>query len=256
MIDAHCHLEQKDYDKDRDEFIESLKNELKAVVTCCAHSNDLDLTLKMVEKHKNFVFATVGIHPCYIKEISEKQIEGLMERVKAEKDKIVGIGEVGLDFYWIKEKSWQEKQKELFKQFIDFANEIKKPLVIHARDAFEEAVKILENYDAKNVLMHLFGKKGLLERLRENGWYISIGPIIIKSKTHKKIARDFPLESILLETDSPWFGFGQRGTPLNIKLVAEKISEVKKLSFDEVWKQGGINAIKFFELPLEPSLNF
>jgi TatD DNase family protein len=251
MIDAHCHLEQKDYDADRDEFIENLKKELKAVITCCAHPDDFELTMQIVEKHAGFVFATAGIHPTYIKEISEKQIENFMEILKENRKKIVGIGEVGLDYYWIKESSWQKKQKEMFIQFIEFAKEIKKPLVIHSREATEDCVKILEQEDAKHVLMHLFGEKKLLERIVENEWYISIGPIITRSKTHKKIARDFPLERILLETDSPWFGFGKRGTPLNIKPVAEKIAEVKKLSFEEVWQICGKNAVRFYELPLE-----
>jgi len=132
MIDVHCHLEQPDYEKDRDEVIEKCKKELKAVITSCAHPNDLSLTLQLVERYKGFVFCTVGIHPEYVKEISEREKDEFLERVKANKDKIVGIGEVGLDFFWIREEEWRARQKELFVELIDFAKELKEPLFIHA----------------------------------------------------------------------------------------------------------------------------
>lgn len=251
MIDAHAHLEQRDYDKDRDQVIEQCKKELKAVVTCCAHPKDFDLTMQIVEKHKNFIFATVGIHPDYVKEISEKEKDEFLERIKQNRDKIVAIGETGLEFFWIKEKTWQEKQKELFKEFISFAKEIKKPVVVHSRDANEDTLAILEQEDAKEVLLHMWGGQHSLKRILENNWFISLGPILLKSKKHKKIARDFPLEKILLETDSPWFKLEKdRGYPTNIKVVAEKIAEIKKIKFEEVWKACGKNAADFFRLPM------
>lgn len=257
MIDSHCHLEQKDYDSDRDEVIENCKKELKAVVTSCAHPKDFDLTMRIAEKHRNFVFASIGIHPEYIKGLKVREKDELLEKIKENRKSISAIGEIGLDYFWIKESAWQNKQRELFAEMINFAKELKKPIVVHSRDAMEDTIKILEQEDAKQVLLHLFGSHQLSERVVENGWSISIGPIIARSKNHKKIARDFPLEKILLETDSPWFG-GQdekgnqlRGTPLNIKIPAEKIAEEKKLSFETVWKQCGENAVKFFGLPIK-----
>lgn len=256
MIDSHCHLEQPDYSKDRDKVIEACRKELKAIVTSCAHPKDFNLTLEIAEKHRNFVFASVGIHPEYIKKINRKEIDELLEKIKQNRKNIFAIGEIGLDYFWIKEKSWQEKQKELFAEMIRFAKELKKPIVVHSRDAMEDTIRILEQEDAKNVLLHLFGAKQFSQKVIDNNWSISIGPIIARSKNHKKIARDFPLENILLETDSPWFGGEKdgtplRGTPLNIKIPAEKISEEKKMPFEQVWEQCGKNAVKFFGLPIE-----
>lgn len=257
MIDSHCHLEQKDYDEDRDEIIEKCKKELKALVTVCAHPSDFDLTLKLAEENKNFIFAEAGIHPEYIKEISEKEIEKFIEKIKENKNKIVGIGEVGLDYFWIKENDWQEKQKQLFIRFISLAKELKLPLTVHSRDAYEDVVKILEQEDAKKVHLHLFGDNTLVQRIADNGWYISIGPIVLKSKKHFQIARDMPIEKILLETDSPWNapevfleGKKVRNDPTSIKIVAQKIAEIKKLDFNEVWKACGENAVRFFDLTL------
>jgi TatD DNase family protein len=257
MIDVHCHLEQRDYDEDRDEIIEKCKKELKAVITSCAHPRDFDLTMQMVEKHKNFVFASCGIHPEYIKEVSEKEIEDTIEKIKQNRDRIVAIGETGLDFYWIKEPEWQQKQKELFIRLIELAKELRKPLVIHSRNAYEETIKILEQEDAREADMHMFGDHHLAKRIVDNGWFISINTIILRSKSHKKIARDCPLERLMLETDAPWLspkklleGIDEKNDPTSIKLVAEKIAEVKKIDFDEVWQKCGENAIKFFKLTI------
>jgi len=250
MIDAHCHLEQKDYDDDRDEVVNQLKKELKAVITVCTHPKDFEKTMHIIEKYKGFAFATCAIHPEYIKETSEKQIEEFFDLLYENKDKLVGIGETGLDYFWVKEKEWQEKQKEMFLQFIEFSKEIRKPLVIHSREAYEDVIKVLETQDVKDVLLHMWGDKNFISKINDNGWNVTIGPIIQRSKNHKRIARDIPLEHIMLETDSPWFGNNGRGLPINIKKVAEKIAEVKKLPFEIVWKTCGENAIKFFNLNL------
>ncbi len=254
MIDSHAHLEQPEFSKDRDEVIKQCKQQLKAIVTCCAQPKDFELTMQLVEKYKDFIFASCGIHPEYIKEIGSAEKDDFLEKIKENKNNIVAVGEIGLDFFWIKDKIWQKKQEELFTELIGFAKELRKPIVIHSRDAAEECIRILEQEDIKDALMHLFGEKNLIKRVADNGWLISFGPIIARSKTHKKIARDFPLESILLETDSPWFGSANgkpaRGTPLNIKPVAEKIAEAKKITFEEVWKQCGKNSTRFFSLPI------
>ena len=246
MIDAHCHLEQKDFNPDRDEVIESWKGTLDAVVTSCAHPRDFGLTVDIVKKHKGFVFATFGLHPEYIKEISEKEKKEYLDKVREHKDIALAIGEIGLDYHWVKEEDWRDKQKILFREMLAFAKELGKPVVIHSRDSTEDCIKILEEKKPKKVLMHLYGSREFLERVNKNGWFISIGPLIARSKNHKKIARDFPIERILLETDSPWFGDGERGTPLNIKIAAEKIAKVKDMTTKEVMKQCRENAKGFF----------
>jgi len=258
MIDVHCHLEQQDFSKDRDEVIEECKKELKAVITSCAHPKDFELTLQLTEKYKNFVFASCGVHPEYIKEVSEKEIDNFLEKIKENKEKIVAIGETGLDFWYVKETDWQQKQKELFIRFISLSKELRKPLIIHSREAYEETLKILEQEGAKEVDMHMFGDHHLAKRVVDNGWFISINTIILRSKSHKKIARDCPLDKLMLETDAPWLspkklleGLNSRNDPTSIKIVAEKIAEIKKLSFEKIWRNCGENAIKFFKLPIE-----
>ncbi|OYT42576.1 MAG: hydrolase TatD [Candidatus Aenigmarchaeota archaeon ex4484_224] len=258
MIDVHCHLEQKDYEKDLDEVIKRAKeNGLIAIITSCAHPKDFERTMEIVERYKNYVFASVGIHPEYIKELKENEIDNFLDLIKENKDKIVSIGEIGLDYYWIKEKEWQEKQKELFRKMINFAKEIKKPITVHIRNACEDCLKILEEENAKKVHLHMFMCHKFVDKVKENGWYVSINPVILRNKNHKKIAKKMPLERIMLETDAPWNspkrileGIYERNEPIAVKVVAEKIAEIKKISFEEVERQTDLNAIEFFKLPI------
>lgn len=258
MIDSHCHLEQHDYDKDRDDVVERAKAAgLKAVITSCARPQDFKLTLDMTSKYKDFVFATVGLHPEYIKDFSGQQIDEFIEKIETNANKFVGIGEIGLDYFWIREEDWRTKEQELFVRLIELAKRLRKPVVIHSRESEEECVKILEREDATNVLMHMFGANALTGRVVENGWHISVNTILLKSKKHGKVVRDCPIEKLLLETDAPWLapqtlGSFQkaRNEPTSIRLVAEKIAEIKRMPVEEVWKACGTNAIAFFGLTL------
>jgi TatD DNase family protein len=249
MIDVHCHLEQPDYDEDRDEVIGKCRKELRAIITSCAHPKDFDLTMQLVEKHKGFVFATVGIHPEYVKEISEKEKDDFLDLIKRNRENIVGIGEVGLDYDWVKEAEFQQKQREWFVQFIDFSKELKLPLVVHSRAAYEDAIKILEQQDAKKVLMHMFGANHLVKKVVENNWFVSLNTIVLNSKKYKKVARDMPLEKILTETDAPWLGpEGKRNDSTSVRLVVQKIAEIKEVEAEEVDRQTTRSAIEFFNL--------
>lgn len=251
MIDVHCHLEQKDYDADREKVIEQCKHGLKAIITCSTRLKNFDFTLDMCKRHPNFIFCALGLHPGFVKSITEQEVGKVIGYIEKNKKSIVAVGEIGLDYWWIKDDALREKQRELFKTLVRAAKKLGLPIIAHVREAFEDAISILEREKAKNVLMHLFGDRKLLSRVINNGWGISIGPNISRSKTSRKIARDAPVEKIMLETDSPWFGFGKRNTPLSVKTVAEKIAEIKKISVEGVKKQTDLNAIKFFNLTLK-----
>src|SRR5437867_2523047 len=103
MIDSHCHVEQKDFDHDREKLILEWRKELDAIVTVCAHPNDFEKSLKIKEENKDFVFLVAGIHPEYVKEFSENQVDNFFQKIEENKEEIVAIGETGLDFFWIKD---------------------------------------------------------------------------------------------------------------------------------------------------------
>jgi len=252
MIDSHCHLEWKDFDPDRDRVIEDCKKGgLKAIITSCARMADMEKSLGIAQKHRGFVFLTTGLHPEFVKDISEKDVEVFMDFVKENGDDIVGIGEIGLDYHWVRESRWQEKQKDMFRRMLEFCREVKKPAVVHSRDASQDTIKILEDFGGR-IQWHMFTDRKVLPQVLEKDWMVSINTLILRSKDVRKIARDMPLERILLETDSPWLGpEGKRNTSLSIRDVAGKIGEMKKVPFEEVWQQGGRGAVELFGLPLK-----
>lgn len=263
MIDVHCHLEQLDYDKDRDAVIRRCKQQLQAVITSCANPAHFGLTMQLVSNYQGFIFATASIHPSYVKKFSEEEIIEYIEQIKSNKDHLVAIGETGLDYNWVKEAELQEKQKQLFVRLIELAKQLQLPLVIHNRDSAEDAIEILEQHAGKQVHMHMFTNRALLNRVLDNGWLISVNTSLLRSKNVKKIVRDCPIEQLMLETDSPWLGIDSdgkikpkdeiRNEPTSVKLVAEKIADVKKLGIEQVDQQTSSNAIKFFRLNIKPN---
>jgi len=258
MIDTHCHLEQPDYDKDREEVIKRCRNQLQAVITSCVNPRYFKLTLQLVQQYKDFVFATAGIHPSYIKTFSHGKIREYVDWITSKKDSIVAIGETGLDYSWVKETNWRKKQKKLFERLIEIANQLHLPLVIHSRDATEDAIAILEQHADEYVQMHMFTNYSCLKRVVDNGWLISVNTLLLRSKGIKKIVRDCPLEQLMLETDSPWLGIGEDGNikpkdvvrnePIAVCLVGKKIAEIKKMDINQVDEQITDNAVKFFNL--------
>ena len=254
MIDVHCHLEQRDYDNDREEVIERARvKRLIAIITCCANPRDLDKTLDIVRRYRGFVYATASVHPEYVKEFDEEIIDRYFTRIRENVDLIVGIGETGLDYYWVTDPEWRVRQQELFRRHIRFAESLEKPVVIHSRDSHSDIVEILEEENAKRVHWHMFGAKELLNRVIDNSWFVSLNAIVFKSKKYRKVARDVPLDRLMLETDAPWLALEKsvRNEPTTIIDVARKIAEIKKISFDEVWFQAGRNAVEFYGLDVK-----
>lgn len=251
MIDVHCHLEQKDFENDLEEVIERAKeNGLKAIITCSADIKTFERSLEIVKRFKNYVFLTASVHPIHVPEYSDKEIADFLELLKEKKKFIVGVGETGLDYYWVKDEKQRERQKEVFLWHIELAKKISLPLIVHSREANTDTAKILEEAGYEKVLWHFFSEKNLVEWLIEHKYKASFNTLLLRSKTHKKIVKKLPLQAIMLETDAPWLGFGKRNEPSAILKVAEKIAEVKKLSFEEVWQKCGENAKKFFELDI------
>jgi TatD DNase family protein len=258
MIDTHSHLEQPDFNDDRNLVIQRCKKQLQAVITSCADPRYLNLTLKLTRQYLGFVFATASIHPSYVQKYSSEDIEIYIERIKASKESIIAIGETGLDYNWIKDCEWQERQRDLFRRLIKLSKELQLPLVIHSRDAIEDVLEILEQREAKKVQMHMFTSHNFLKRVLENNWTISINTLLLRSKSQRKIVRDCPLENLMLETDSPWLGLGEDGNikakdvvrnePVAIKLVAKKICDIKGVDLEKVTEQTSSNAIQLFNL--------
>ncbi|HUY01490.1 MAG TPA: TatD family hydrolase [Candidatus Deferrimicrobium sp.] len=247
LIDSHCHLDAKWFANDIPAVIQNAKqNGIEAIIT-----SSIDITItktkNIVDRYPNYVFWALGLHPPGVNPQNVKAIITLMKKHKAE---IVAIGEVGLDYYWVKEENLREQQKDAFKNLINLAIELDKPIVIHARDAQTDTINILEENNAENVLMHCFsGNEKEAKRIIHNKWLISVPTSVVKRQVHQTMAKIVPLDLMLLETDAPYLSPAKgRNEPANIRISAQKVAELKSVSFEEVARITTANAQKFYRL--------
>jgi len=226
LIDTHAHLDFPDFDKDRREVIERAQKKEVAVLNC-------SLDIKGWEKIKGFkeLYFSIGCTPYHIEDF-ERQYKLITDNITA----IVAVGEIGLDYYWVKELDKREREKENFVRFLKLAKEHDKPVLIHSRNAESRALDILQKEGMEKVIMHCFsGTLAEAERAIELGYLISIPTNITKSKQKQELAKKLPLERILLETDAPYLApESGRNEPINIINSARMIAEIKGLDFEDV----------------------
>lgn len=280
MIDTHAHVNFNDFKNDSNETIKrSLKDGIW-VINVGAEKATSEMAVKMAEGYEEGVFAAVGLHPSHLMEQNvEYQENGEPVKYKsneeefnydfylelAKHEKVVAIGECGLDYFRVTDQNFKEKQKEIFAKHIELAKEVNKPLIIHCRDArppslrsgvsgqaHDDLFKIL-HLEAKlsSGVMHFFtGTADQAKKYIDLGFYISFSGVITFAKEYEETVRQIPLEKILTETDCPYVApaphRGKRNEPAYVKYVAQKIAEIKGLSFDEVAEQTTKNARELF----------
>lgn len=250
MIDVHAHLAFPDFDRDREAVIDKCRRSMSAVIASGARLDEDVKVLGIVSKHAGFIFPTLGFHPTEKGDFRE--VIGLIEKSRSS---IVGIGEVGLDYHWEHDSGKQETQRKVFAEFIGLAEKLKLPLVIHSWDAEQDCFDMVKSRQVKTVFHCYSGSRELAVRIAEAGHYVSISTQICFSKNHRKIARDVPLESILLETDSPFLSPNKtpeekRNFPWNIAVSAEKIAKEKVIETAAVLEACKNNAVRAFGLRL------
>jgi len=235
LIDTHAHIDML---ADTAEAVRIAKeNNVKKIIVPCAYPKDLDTIYEIAQRYEN-VFGLLGIHPTEVKDWDESIVNRIREYVKS--PKIVGIGEIGLDYYW--DKSFNELQKEIFIKQIRLANELNLPVCIHDREAHKDTFDILTGYNTNSpVVMHCFS--GSVEFAREcinKGWYLALGGVVTfkNAVKMKEVAQKIPLENLLLETDSPYLTpvpyRGKENQPAYVKYVAEEIAKIKEMPVEQV----------------------
>lgn len=237
LIDVHAHL---DFFENID-FVNSFNG---IIITNSVHLDSMKKNLEIIKKYKNVKLA-LGIYPLHCLEINEKELDKQIEFIKENKDKIVAIGEIGLDF---KESLEKEKQIVNLKKFIHLAEAIKKPLIIHSRKAEAEVIEILKDVKTKVILHYFNTNSTLIKKALEYGFYFSIPTIISNNKNMKKLVKIVPLDRLFTETDSPYLSpvQGQQNEPINVKHTISVIAEIKKISEKEVEDQIYKNYLKIF----------
>jgi TatD DNase family protein len=251
LIDTHCHLDFPEFDFDRPEVLKRAKD--AGVNYVINIGSSLQGSINSVNLAKDYpnIFAAVGCHPHDSRDFSGQDLETL--RALAKTDKVVAIGEIGLDYY--RNLSPQENQKKIFTDLLRLAKDLGLPAVIHSRQAQEDTLKIMDREGVKKAIVHCFG--GDLDFLKaciERGYLVSFTCNVTYKKAQD--VRDAvslaPLERICLETDAPYLSpegsRGKRNEPSSVKMLAEEVSRIKGLSLEDVAAATTRNAKAFFNL--------
>ncbi|WP_404469287.1 TatD family hydrolase [Sutcliffiella horikoshii] len=251
LFDTHVHLNADQYEEDLQEVIDRAQAEkVTNMVVVGFDRKTITRAMELVEKY-DFLYAAVGWHPVDAIDMTEEDLAWIEDL--ASHEKVVAIGEMGLDYHW--DKSPKEIQKEVFRKQIQLAKKVKLPIVIHNRDATADVVQILKEEDAKEVggIMHCFtGSLEVAKECMEMNFYISFGgPVTFKNaKKPKEVVKEIPMEKLLIETDCPYLTphpyRGKRNEPGYVRLVAEQIAELKELTIEEVAEKTTANAKKLF----------
>jgi TatD DNase family protein len=265
IIDTHVHLDDSRFDDDIDEVIQNAKNKnIKQFIIPSADPKDLNKAFNISEKNDSVFFA-IGTHPYHCSDEEVHLMNSHFENLKfTENNKFIAVGECGLDYYRLSKESEntierekiKEQQKKVFIEQIRLAKKLKKPLIVHIRDASEDAKKILIEEKASEVggVLHCFNADETLLELKNHNFYFGIGGVVTFKNAKKlvNILPKIPLKNILLETDAPYLTpaphRGKRNEPAYTQFVAQKVAEILNLQQHEIEEITTQNAKKLFKI--------
>ena len=238
LWDSHAHLDDEAFNEDREQLIAQLEQDMDGIVNPGCDAASSAVAVELAKKYP-FIYAAVGWHPENLKGIPADYLQQLAEW--AQHPKVVAIGEIGLDYYWDKDN--KEQQKEFFERQLVLAKELKKPVIVHSREAAldtYEVIKASADRDNSGVIHCFSYSKEEAKKYLDMGFYIGIGGVLTFKKAAKirEVAEYVPIDRILLETDCPYLApepfRGKRNSSLYIPEVVKKIAEIKQLDYDEV----------------------
>lgn len=255
-IDTHTHLFHKQFDEDRSEMMERARvSGVDRVLLPNIDVDSINPMMEMVQNYPGRTFPMMGIHPSHIGEDRHEQLAVVKEWFEKSADRFVAVGEIGIDLYWEKDKlDWQV---EAFEFQIDLALKYHKPIVIHARESFNEIFEVLERKQNGNLtgVLHCFtGNAEQAQKCLDLGMHLGIGGVAtFKNGGLDQALPGVPLERLVLETDSPYLApvpyRGKRNESSYIPIVAQRLAEIMGLSVKEIAEVTTRNAEKLFELP-------
>ena len=253
MIDTHTHIDIKQFDRDRSQVIQyAFSNGVERIINVGFDLKSSQNSVKLTEEYEK-IFATVGFHPHDAKDLTDESLKRI-EKLTQHK-KVVAIGEIGLDFY--RNLSPPEDQIKAFKKQIALAKEVKLPIVVHVREAWDQALAILKEIEADAVggVLHSFTGNSEQARIAQDmGFYLGFnGMLTYPGSKTQQVAKRLPIDSILVETDCPYLSpiphRGKRNQPAYVRFVLEKLSELfSPLTFQDVERTTTLNACRLFKL--------
>lgn len=243
LCDTHFHLSNGD---DIESILARAKaNNVENLILSCCDLENIKYGLEIVKKYHN-IYLTIGLHPDEIDSFDEKVIP-YFEKLILENTKIIGIGEIGLDYYHDKDN--KDKQIKLFKSQLELAKKLDMPVVIHSRDAFNDTYNILKEYNLKATIHCFTGSLEVANMYIKEGYLLGIGGVsTFKNTNLKETLKSISIDNIVFETDSPYLTpepfRGTKNEPKNISIICDNLSEIKKISIDEIIRKTTNNVLK------------
>ena len=248
FIDTHCHLSKEDYD-DIDLVIkENRENNISKIIISGCSRDSIFESIELSRRYEE-VYLTLGYHPSEVNTVTDDDLLELENLLKL--DKVVGLGEIGLDYYYGKDD--KNEQIELFRKQLVIAEKLDIPVVIHSRDAVEDTINILKEFDLTGVIHCFSGSVETAKIYTSMGYMLGIGGVVtFKNSNLYKVVESVGLKNIVLETDSPYLAptpfRGQKNSSKYIPLIAEKISDILDVNVEEVGVETTKNACSMFDL--------
>ncbi|NDF60417.1 MAG: TatD family deoxyribonuclease [Crocinitomicaceae bacterium] len=254
LIDTHTHLYSSQFDQDREEVIQqSINNGVDKFLLPNIDKSSIQGMLSLQQKFPLNCYAMMGLHPCSVDQNWEQELEEI--KTLLQQERIVAIGEIGIDLYW--DKTYVEQQKEAFTRQISWAKEMNLPIVIHARDSFSEIYSVLDQVNDERLkgVFHCFtGSAEDVSKIQSYGGFkFGIGGVLTFKKSGlDEVVKNIPIEEILLETDAPYLAptphRGKRNESTYLPLIASKLSDIFEISEQEVARITSQNAMDLFRL--------
>lgn len=260
LVDDHCHLMHKMY-TDIDGVIERAKQAgVKAIICSGVNPTTNKQALDIANKY-DIVRASLGIYPVDALGLAEeggglaRQTEPIdlqteFDFIKKNKDKIAAVGEVGLDYHWVKDEKLQQQERDNFEKIIGFVEKLKKPMIVHTRKAEQDSIDMLTSSKLKNVVLHCFeGKKSLISTAADAGYIFSVPTNITRNYHFQHLVKKVNINQITTETDGPYLSPtpGTVNEPANVKVIIDKIAEIKGLTKEEVANNIWLTFQKLYE---------
>jgi TatD DNase family protein len=244
LVDVHCHLDYPEFEADLGEVVARCGDVI--IVNSIVQPDALGRGLGLAERYGN-VYCTLGLTAS---DLDEDKFDRAVRLLREHQDKVVGLGEVGLDHYWVKDEEGKAVETRHFTGFVRLAEELGLPLVVHSRDAEKECINIIGEHKTR-AIMHCFsGTIGQAREAVDLGCLISVPANVTYVKSRQRMVAALPLESIVLETDSPYLSpvRGARNEPANVRFAAEKVAELKNVDASVVEEVTTRNALGFLKI--------
>ena len=261
MIDTHCHIDEEAFEPDREEVIaRQQQSGVQAMIVPGVNVASINSVMEVCHAHPGYCYPALGLHPEDVKADWREQLATVEAAIRAHRDELVAIGEIGLDYYW--DKTFKEEQKEVLRRQLLLAHELNLPVILHNREATEDILTIVKEVGGRGVFHCYSGSKETAEIILKMGFYLGIGGVLtFKNSKLSETLRELNqseiknqqseiLNRLLLETDAPYMApvphRGERNESRFMALVAERLAQVLNVSVDEIIEATSANARQLF----------